>query len=153
MCYNQIQRAIGWAGTPWLDASGGRRHRFRAKQAKTGHSSQAETLGVSLNHKSNLVPSGSIGHPVFIVSWPLRGDGDEYTLRSGNQQPTTISHQSIYLAFLAFMDVICLLIHSSENGVGVFHLAWCNNYCAHFNFTFNHISYSTIRSADQTSCS
>ena len=26
----KIQRAIGWAGTPWLDASGGRRHRFRA---------------------------------------------------------------------------------------------------------------------------
>ena len=52
------------------------------------HHSQAETLGVSLNHKSNLVPSGSIGHPNHIVSWPLRGDGDKYTLRSGNQQPT-----------------------------------------------------------------
>eukprot|EP00984_Skeletonema_dohrnii_P023554 scaffold12646_cov146-Skeletonema_dohrnii-CCMP3373.AAC.2 len=85
------RRAIGWAGTPWLDASGGGRHRFRAKLAKTGHSSQAETLGVSLNHKSNLVPSGSIGHP-SNVSWPLRGDGDKYTLRSGNQQPTTISN-------------------------------------------------------------
>eukprot|EP00985_Skeletonema_marinoi_P030974 scaffold35146_cov80-Skeletonema_marinoi.AAC.1 len=46
--------------------------------AKTGHSSQAGALGVPLNHKSNL--------------WPLRGDGDKYTLRSGNQQPTTISN-------------------------------------------------------------
>jgi hypothetical protein len=34
--------------------------------AKTGHSSQAETLGVSLNHKSNLFPSGIIGHPVLL---------------------------------------------------------------------------------------
>ena len=33
--------------------------------AKTGHSSQAGTLGVPLNHKSNLVPSGSIGHPSY----------------------------------------------------------------------------------------
>eukprot|EP00985_Skeletonema_marinoi_P002095 scaffold852_cov179-Skeletonema_marinoi.AAC.2 len=24
------ERAIGWAGTPWLDASGGGWHRFRA---------------------------------------------------------------------------------------------------------------------------
>eukprot|EP00984_Skeletonema_dohrnii_P023461 scaffold12546_cov110-Skeletonema_dohrnii-CCMP3373.AAC.6 len=34
--------------------------------AKTGHSSQAGTLGVPLNHKSNLVPSGSIGHPSYL---------------------------------------------------------------------------------------
>jgi len=36
--------------------------------AKTGHSSQAGTLGVPLNHKSNLFPSGSIGHTPFILS-------------------------------------------------------------------------------------
>eukprot|EP00985_Skeletonema_marinoi_P003780 scaffold1655_cov215-Skeletonema_marinoi.AAC.2 len=33
--------------------------------------------------------------------WPLRGDGDKYTLRSGNQQPTTIS-TSIHLSCFIF---------------------------------------------------
>ena len=37
-------------------------------RAKTGQSSRAETLGVSLNHKSNLVPSGSNGPPHHILS-------------------------------------------------------------------------------------
>ena len=32
-----------------------------------------------------------LAHLIFC-RWPLRGDGDKYTLRSGNQQPTTISN-------------------------------------------------------------
>eukprot|EP00984_Skeletonema_dohrnii_P028894 scaffold19089_cov156-Skeletonema_dohrnii-CCMP3373.AAC.7 len=40
--------------------------------AKTGHSSQAETLGVSLNHKSNLLPSGFIGHPSCQLAFTWR---------------------------------------------------------------------------------
>jgi len=37
-------------------------------RARTGHSSQAEILGISLIHKSNLVPSGSVGPTLSIVS-------------------------------------------------------------------------------------
>ena len=98
MWYNQIQRlSSGWRlvlrgwSRPEVDGIGSE------PLAKTGHSSQAETLGVSLNHKSNLFPSGFIGHLHHIVSWPLRGDGDKYTLRSGNQQPTTISTTAPFL--------------------------------------------------------
>ena len=37
-------------------------------RARTGHSSQAEILGISLINKSNLVPSGSVGPTLSIVS-------------------------------------------------------------------------------------
>jgi len=142
--------------------------------AKTGHSSQAETLGVSLNHKSNLFPSGIIGHPV-IISWPLRGDGDKYTLGVETNNRHLYQHKLsllLYLSWacvsnrvgltilpsyiLASMDVICLLIHSciGERCRCISSCLWCNNYRAHCNSTFNHKSYSTIhRSTDQTRCS
>ena len=47
--------------------------------ARTGHSSQAILLGSLLIHKSNLVPSGSVGPPLLLVdvSGPFRGDEDK----------------------------------------------------------------------------
>ncbi len=76
-------------GTPgWLRPEKGRWVDPRAR-TRHSHSSQAEILGISLNHKSNLVPSGSIGPP-HQVSWPLRGDEDKYTLLSFEEwKPTT----------------------------------------------------------------
>jgi hypothetical protein len=63
-------------------------------RAKAGQCSHAETLGVSLIHKSNLVPSGSIGPPHHILSVGLCEAMGISTLFSLEREwkPTTDTH-------------------------------------------------------------
>ena len=90
-----LNPASGWCSQ--------RRWRLEAKgigsepRAKTGHSSQAGTLGVPLNFKSNLFPSGINGPPpsyLLAFTWRWRMS-TLFSLASGsgNQQQTTKSIQ------------------------------------------------------------
>ena len=95
-------------------------------RAKTGQSSRAETLGVSLNHKSNLDPSGSNGPPHHILSVAFArrwGSVHSFLLRgSGNQQPTNTSiHLSCGRVLLSLLPsytnllIYQLMFHSTSS--------------------------------------
>ena len=71
-------------------------------RARTGHSSQAEILGISLIHKSNLVPSGSVGPTLSIVSglYVAMGISTLFSLEK-QWKPTTDNFTSSSLAVVS----------------------------------------------------
>jgi len=111
--YNQIQRlSSGW----WLVLRGWSRPEVAGigsePLAKTGHSSQAEILGVSLNHKSNLFPSGFIGLLILSVGlYVAMGISTLFGVETNNRQLYQHQSTSHALSFVA----VCL------NRVGLTH--------------------------------
>ena len=76
--------------------------------ARTGHSSQAEILGISLINKSNLVPSGSVGPTLSIVSglYVAMGISTLFSLE-GEWKPATDKYINIKPPLLR----LCLCLH------------------------------------------